>query len=89
MNLTANLTDNGSTAVIDWDGGVGYYAAHGTFGGGTLKLEYSFDNGGNYIPSESSGWLASAAGKQFHLPPCKLRMTLSGAASPNLSVYIR
>lgn len=89
MNLTENLTDNGTTATLSWDGGVGYYAAQGSFGSGTVKLEYSFDGGSNYLTTESAGWLSSAGSKQFSLPVCQLRLSLTGATSPDLNLYIR
>ncbi len=89
MNLTTTFAANGNSQIVDWDGGVGYFAAEGDFGGGTVQLEYSYDGGNTFIPTEASGWLTANSGKKFNLPPCKLRITLSGAANPAITVYVR
>lgn len=92
MNLlSANLTANGSTASIDLRNVthtiptlVGLLV-NGTWGGGTITVEYSADN---------STWLASAitstADGHADIPRYAgfVRVTLSGATAPDLDVVI-
>lgn len=87
--IDETLTTNTSTAVLDWKGSEGTFAAQGTWSSGTLQLEASFDGGANYMSvpgSEATMTADSIAG--FTLGPCKLRATLSGASSPSLTVVI-
>ncbi|WFU69449.1 hypothetical protein [Bradyrhizobium sp. CB2312] len=87
--MKATLTANGTTPPIFWAGGRGSFAAWGTFGGGTAKLQQSPNNGVVWIDVDRSGdnyvtFTASGEGN-FELPPCLIRVSLDGATSPLLS----
>lgn len=88
--INATLSADGSTTVITWRGGMGTYAAYGTWGGGTLKLEASFDNGSTYISLGTDGELTADGAANFEVPGgVYLRATLSSSTSPSLKVEIR
>ncbi|HCR85494.1 MAG TPA: hypothetical protein DIV86_02335 [Alphaproteobacteria bacterium] len=86
--LTQTLTANGNTNTIDWYGGVGTFAASGTFGGGIITMQYSLD-GTNFITGGVDSELVSDGGKKFSLPKCSIRLNLAGATSPNVNCFIR
>lgn len=84
---------NGSTAA---QGFKGYRAAgampevgvivQGTFGGGTLTVEYSLD-GVVWVPDGTLEFTEAGTGF-FKLPyACSYRATLSGSTTPDLTVH--
>lgn len=87
--MRANLTANGFTDPAFWAGGRGSFAAFGTFGGGTAKLQMSPDNGTTWLDVDRSGdsyvTLNANGNGDFELPPCLLRVSLAGATAPSLS----
>ena len=86
-----NLTANGSlpaSGTHPHGGGKGYVLASGDFDSGTLALEiYSAENE-TWVEVDGSDAALSADGMfAFVLPKCDLRLTLSGATSPDIEVY--
>jgi hypothetical protein len=84
----AILTADGQSASIPWLGGRGVFTAWGTFGGGTIKLQQSPDDGTTWIDLDRSGdtfctFTANGEGG-FELQPCLLRVSLSGSTAPNI-----
>ncbi len=84
----SSRTTNGTSDAVAWHGGEGTFFAHGTFGGGTLKLQASFDGGGNWIDVGPDVTFAAAGAGNFRIGLCKLRATLSGASSPDVAAGI-
>lgn len=85
-SLFQNQSANGSGPALDWRGGGGSFRAWGELAGGTLALEASFDGGTTFVPVEGAS-LTQAGIKNFQLPVCKLRASLSGASgSPSADV---
>lgn len=96
------LTANGSTQGIKLYNGRGdgnltnLISVFGTFGGGTAALEYSPDQGSTWIAvTDSAGAVTFTAngGKNIIIPsdaqePVQVRITLSGATSPNLNFNV-
>lgn len=85
----ARLLASGNSSAITWNGGRGVFAAYGTFGSGTLKLQSSFDDGTTWIDVDRSGdtyvtFTANGSGG-FELPKCQLRVSLSGATNPSIN----
>lgn len=85
-----SLTANGVTAPTFWSGGRGTFMAFGTFGGGTAKLQMSPNSGVTWIDVDRSGdtfvtFTANGEGG-FELAPCFIRVSLTGATAPSLSV---
>lgn len=86
----ATLSADGSTNTVPWSGGRGTFAGYGTFGGGTLSLEISYDQGTTWFAVGTDTDLTSDGHGNFDLPSgVLLRGTLSGATSPSLTVEIR
>ena len=80
---------DGQTAAIDWPGGAGVFAAYGTFGSGTAKLQASFDGGTTYFGVNAENTLTADGLGNFRLPTCKLRGDLAGATGPTVDIWIK
>lgn len=90
--MQVNLTANGASASVPWRGGIGSVAAWGNFGGGTVSLQMSPDNGTTWINVDRSGdtyvtYTANGQG-DFQLGLCLLRFNLAGATTPNIWVSL-
>ena len=77
------VTENGSSALIDWTGGTGTFWAWGVFGGATVALEASPD-GAHWICLGPSVSFTQDGIGAFSLAPCKLRATVSGATDETI-----
>ncbi|MEQ8746956.1 hypothetical protein [Pyruvatibacter sp.] len=86
--LFTNRTTNGTSAATHWHGGEGTFFAHGTFDGGTVVLEASFDNGTNWIIVGPDATFTAPGAGNFRIGLCKLRVSLSGATSPDVTAGI-
>lgn len=83
------LTANGNTNTFEWGGGVGYYASNGTWGSGTTSLQVSPDGGTTFISAGTDGNLTADGVVRFELPDkAVIRVNLSGATSPSLTITI-
>lgn len=83
-----NLDADGQTATYQYEGGDGSYTAFGTFGSGTATLQYSID-GTTFIDVSSDAALTANGGVAItNLPPCSVRVNLSGSTSPDLNVHV-
>lgn len=84
--LLQNQSADGNGTAVTWRGGHGSFRAWGGMAGGTVKLQASFDAGTTYFDVEGAA-LTAAGVKNFRLPLCMLRATLSGASgSPSADV---
>ena len=90
--MQVNLTANGASTPAPWSGGVGTVAAWGTFGGGTIALQMSVDNGVTWMNVDRSGdsyvSFSAPGNGGFQLGLCQLRFNLTGATSPNVWVAL-
>lgn len=82
-----NLTDNGSTTAVMWHGGEIQVCATGTFGTGTVVLEYSYDEGTTWA-TVGSGSLTANGTFVEKVAPGPVRATLSGASGPDINVEL-
>lgn len=85
--LFSGQTSNAASSAVDWPGGTGTFAAWGTFGGGTCTLQLSPDDGTTWIDVPGASLAANGA-VNFSLGPCRLRASLAGATTPNLSAKL-
>jgi len=93
--VQAPITADGVTATREWTktkNGSEYslVAAYGTWGSGTLLIEYQPVSGVSYwitIASLTSG--ATTSGLFKILPNGNYRATLSGATNPSLSIVLK
>jgi len=76
--LFSSQGSDGPSGAIEWRGGEGTFAVWGSFDGGACKLQMSFDAGSSWIDVENSV-LTAAGAKNFRLPVCKLRASISSA----------
>lgn len=75
-----------STTGIQWPGGKGVCTVTGTFGSTSATLEYLGPNGSSWIPvavladdgTQTTVALAANGSIGFMLPPCRIRLTLTG-----------
>lgn len=72
------VTADGSSALIEWTGGMGTFWVWGVFGGASVALEASPD-GAHWIEVGPSVSFTRDGIGAFSLAPCKLRATVSGA----------
>jgi hypothetical protein len=87
--IETTLVSNGSTAVFEhFSRYRGTFWAFGTFGGGTVVLEASRNNGTTWIPLPSTSFTANNFVNFQINSPCSLRVTLSGATAPSLFVAV-
>jgi hypothetical protein len=90
--MQANLTANGATDSISWYGGPSTVAAWGNFGGGTVTLQMSPDNGVTWIDVDRTGdTFVSFTGDGIGgctLGPCLLRFSLAAATAPSVWVSL-
>lgn len=89
LSLLSAASANVNGAAVDWGGGRGVFAAFGTFGGGTVTLQWTPDGGTDWLPVDASGntftTLTAAGAGGFELPACQIRAVLAGATSPSVS----
>lgn len=85
----AQMTTNTSSAAIKWDGGRGVFMAWGTWGGGTLTLQMSPDDGTTWVNVDRTGdtfcTLTANGQGGFELPKCQLRVTLAGSTAASIN----
>lgn len=89
QQLFSAQTSNGNSPLASWPGGRGVFAVFGTFGGATVKLQWSPDadsgtasptwldvdqNGDTYVTKSAAGHGG------FELPPCQIRANLASAS---------
>jgi hypothetical protein len=82
-------TADANGAAADWHGGRGVFSAFGTFGSGTVKLQWSPNDGTTWLNVDKSGdtyvtYTANGSGG-FELPACKIRAVLSGSTAASVS----
>lgn len=89
IKLFTLRTTDGNGNAADWPGGRGAFAAYGTFGSGTVKLQWSPDDGTTWLDVDRSGdtyvtFTANGSGG-FELPACQIRAVLSGSSAASVS----
>lgn len=82
------LDSDGGGAAIDFPGGTGTVQANYVGGTGTLTLHVSLDGGTTYTSGGASVQLTGSGLFNFTLPPCKIRLVLSSAASANIGYWV-
>lgn len=87
-NITANGNVPSATPWYGHPGGRVVYAVQGTFGSGTTVLQFSLDEGATWSSAGAATSLTSDGGAGAELPPCLIRVNLSGATSPDLDIVI-
>lgn len=87
MNILTNAATNGASppVAVREDAMDAVAAAWGDFGGGTVTLEHSPDEGVSWIPLHSFG---AEEVKAVDVPHGLMRANVSGATSPNVSLRV-
>ena len=78
LDLISNGTVTGNAFI--WRGGRGHFAAAGTFGGSTVKLQFLGPDGSTWIDAGTYTTLTSSGGGNFDLPECQIRASISGGS---------
>lgn len=82
LPLLDNVTGGGiSGSSHIWPGGEGIFSAAGTFGGGTVRLQFLGPNESTWIDAGSSAFISVAGGCVFSLAPGLIRATIAGSSS--------
>ena len=80
------LTSDGNTDSFEPNTTRVNVSVYGTFGSGTLKAEYSVDNGNSYIDIADTA-ITTNSGYNLTLPiKVKLRFNLTSSTSPNITI---
>lgn len=91
--LFSAQTSTGNGSAQDWNGGDGVFAVWGAFGGTTVKLQWSPDDGSSWLDVDRSGdtfvTFTSAGSGGFSLPQCKIRAVATGGAGLNINAIAR
>lgn len=92
QTASTNITDNGNVpSASPWYGHPGgrvMFAAQGTFGSGTAALQFSLDEGTTWTSIGGDASITASGAGGAELPPCLVRVNLSGATSPDLDIVI-
>lgn len=77
-----SLLSNASTTgpAVGWPGGVGVFSASGTWGGGTVTLEFLGPDGTTYLAAGTQTTLTSNGAGVFYLPHTMIKALVSGGA---------
>lgn len=83
------LVADGNGPAVEWKGGSGTFAARGTFGSGTLKMQYcpgdaSTATSGNWVDVADTG-MTAAGQVNFSLGNGYVRAVLSGSTAPSIT----
>lgn len=81
------MTADGTLDSIQWRGGAGTLFAQGSFGGGTLTVEFTLD-GGTTWTAVSGVSLTAAGNDAIDVGPVILRVKLAGATNPSITVRL-
>lgn len=91
MAQTYNLTDNSSTGTLSIEGKLNV-AAFGTFSGGSLAFELSYDGGVTWFAATDSSGDAASLGADgalnIEVGTADFRLTLSGATAPDINIVV-
>lgn len=93
QTLLTNLAANGETPCPwkTWHRGRGQFDAWGTFGGGSLSLYYSPDDGVTWIGiNDANGLVVLTANGSFEFDCAAgpIKAVLTGATTPNVSAKV-
>lgn len=75
-SLLSNASATGASA--NWGGGVGVFMVSGTFGGGTVSLQFQGPDGTTWITAGPDTSLTANGAGGFVLPPGRIRALVSG-----------
>jgi len=88
------LLNNASATgnAVDWGGGRGDFTAYGTFGGATVALQFSPDDGTTWINVDPSGstyvTFTTAGVGGFELPKGQIRAAITGGIGVSVSATV-
>lgn len=89
-SINQQLLENGSTNELVWQGGWGWAAGEGSFGGGTLTLQWYNSISSTWNTLSADVTFNATGNGVFYLPQgVHLRFTLEGATSPDLYAIIK
>ena len=92
MSMSITVAD-GNTDTHVWQGGEGHFTAQGgggsNFGGGSVALQFSVDNGTTWINVGTDTTFTANGGGIFKAGGCQLRAKMTGGTTPNVNCYIR
>jgi hypothetical protein len=94
QQLLTNVGTVGAGTAYPWGGGAGVFSfPSGTVGGSTVKLQWSPDNGANYIDVDRTGdsyvTLTAIGAGRFDLPPCLIRGNVVGGSPSGINAYVQ
>lgn len=90
--MSINITADGNSAEFNWSGSkrnaIGHFRAEGSFGGGTLKLQFKAVDSDTFVDVGSEVTLTADGNGAFRLPSGKLRVNMASSTTPNVNFDI-
>lgn len=89
--VSGTISADGTT-TIEWrcDDKVSSIGVEGTFGGGTVTIQYEVvKDSGNYVAFAEGDAKAAAFGFKFQAPSSRIQIVVSGATTPTITYAIR
>lgn len=78
---------DGNSTSLSWGGGIGTVAIKGNFGGGTVTMQFSPDNGVTWVNTDLAYDAEIATNFRIY-SKCNIRLNLAGATSPDLNAWV-
>lgn len=87
--LLAAVSADGQSAAYQHGGGKLHLFAKGTFGGGTVTVQACPDKtSGSEVWVNTTATLTANGHVSIDLPPCFVRLDLSGSTTPSLNAWV-
>lgn len=86
--IFTGVTTNGSSLVVEHNGGEVEVIVDGTFGGGTATLKAKYKGMSTWVPLANGKWTEPEIRVLRTVRKCELRLDLADSTSPNLNAWI-
>lgn len=84
FSVTLMNAAGATSAQFAWPGGQGVFIVDGTFGGGTVTLQFVGPDGSTLITAGAATTFTANGAGVFYLPQCKIQATVTGATGASL-----
>lgn len=84
IDLLKNSSGAATSATHSWPGGQGLFCAVGTFSTTSVSLQFMGPDSATWLAVSTATTLSTAGSGLFNLPPCQIRVTVTGAGSAGI-----
>lgn len=90
--MSVNVTADGNSAEFNWSGSIrkaiGHFRAEGSFGGGTLKLQFKAVDSDTFVDVGDDVSFTADGNGSFRLPSGTLRVNMASSTTPDVNFDI-